>query len=97
MFDEFENKIFQNDSVIKGVSAEDLNTKYNEDRFNPLDGQMLKACDDFAAFLEASFSIKYGIKPEALESAKRNIYQKYRQKHLTIGDMDFIMLFDYFN
>lgn len=97
MFDEFENKIFQNDSVIKGVSAEDLNNQYNQDRFNPLDGQMLKACDDFAAFLEASFSIKYGIKPEALESAKRNIYQKYRQKHLTIGDMDFIMLFDYFN
>ncbi|MEW6525400.1 MAG: HD domain-containing protein [Spirochaetota bacterium] len=97
IFDEFENKVWHNDSVIMGISPEELNTQYNDDRFNPLDGQILKACDDFAAFLEASFSIKYGIKPEALESAKRNIYHKYRQKHLTIGDMDFIMLFDYFN
>jgi putative hydrolase of HD superfamily len=97
IFNEFENKIWHNDTVTMGVSPEELNTQYNEDRFNPLDGQMLKACDDFAAFLEASFSIKYGIKPEALESAKRNIYQKYRQKHLAIGDMDFIVLFDYFH
>ncbi|MCX8124837.1 MAG: HD domain-containing protein [Spirochaetes bacterium] len=97
IFDEFENKIYYNDTIRKGLSFDELNTQFNDDRFNPLDGQMLKACDDFAAFLEASFSIKYGIKPEGLESAKRNIYQKYRQKHLTIGDMEFIVLFDYFN
>ncbi len=97
IFDEFENKICFNNTVSRGVSSEELNTQYNEDSFNALDGQMLKACDDFAAFLEASFSIKYGIKPEALELARRNIYQKYRQKHLAIGDMDFIVLFDYFN
>ncbi len=97
IFNEFENKIWYDNSIKSGISFEEMNSRYNEDRFNPVDGQMLKACDDFAAFLEASFSIKYGIKPEALESAKRNIYQKYRQKHFSIGDMEFIVLFDYFN
>lgn len=97
IFNEFENKIWYDNSIKSGISFEEMNSRYNEDRFNPVDGQMLKACDDFAAFLEASFSIKYGIKPEALESAKRNIYQKYRQRHFTIGDMEFIVLFDYFN
>ncbi len=97
IFDEFENKIWKNNSIIKGLLPEDINTNYNHDMYNPLDGTMLKACDDFAAFLEASFSINYGVKPKALEFAKRNIYNKYKRNNPKLGDMEFIILFDYFN
>jgi len=96
IFHEFENKVYINNSITMGISPDAMNTQYNHDIYNPMDGEILKACDDFAAFLEASFSINYGIKPEGLVSARRSIYQKYKAKHLVIGDVDFIALFDYF-
>ncbi|HMB19506.1 MAG TPA: HAD family hydrolase, partial [Spirochaetota bacterium] len=92
---EFTSKIMRDGNIEYDIPIEEMNTTYNHDKYNPLDGIMLKGCDDLAAFIEASLSIKYGIKPEALENGRRSIYDKYKSRK--IGNLDFGMVFDYFN
>ena len=92
---EFTSKIMRDGIIEYDIPIEEMNTTYNHDKYNPLDGIMLKGCDDLAAFIEASLSIKYGIKPEALENGRRSIYDKYKSRK--IGNLDFGMVFDYFN
>jgi hypothetical protein len=43
--DEFENKILLDREIRKGISCEEIHEKYNEDRFSPLDGRIIEACD----------------------------------------------------
>ena len=72
---------FQNRILIKGKQRkqtfEDLNNKYNEDKYSPIDGEIIKLADDVAAFLEAEMSIRYGIKSKHLQEGIANIKQKY--------------------
>ena len=50
----------------------ELNERYNEDRYDPKDGQLVKACDSLAAFIEAYSSIHNGIgSPHLYEAVAR--------------------------
>ncbi len=92
--DEFVNKIRKNDKIHKGISFRDLNQKYNKNEFYPLDGELIKACDKLAAFIEADLSIKHGITSKRLEEGRINIYEKFKGKK--ISGIDFGYLFKYF-
>lgn len=92
--DEFENKIIKEGAIIKGLSSEEITAKYNQDEFSPLDGHIIKACDHLAAFIEASLSIKYGVKSTHLEEGKRRLQEMYRGKE--IAGINFGAIFDYF-
>lgn len=75
---EFDNTIIR-DGQAASVSWEDLQHRFNEDRFDPKDGQMLKICDNLAAFIEAYTATRNGITNEQLLHAQwkiRNLYQK---------------------
>lgn len=68
--DEFENKIRYNGKIeVKS----DL-TKYNLDKYDPIDGKALKQCDKLSAFIEASLSISHGIKSKELINGKKQIF-----------------------
>ena len=67
--DEFENKIIE-DNKIKIV--DDMH-RYNQDRYNAIDGKALKQCDKLSAFIEASLSISHGIKSKELINGKKQI------------------------
>ena len=67
--DEFENKIIENNII---TSVEDM-SKYNLDKYEPIDGKALKQCDKLSAFIEASLSISHGIKSKELISGKKQI------------------------
>lgn len=92
--DEFENKIIKDGAIIKGLSNEEISAAYNQDQFSPLDGKLIKACDNLAAFIEASLSIKYGIRAPHLEEGKRRLQEMYRDK--IIAGIDFGEIFAYF-
>lgn len=92
--DEFSNRIKEGDKVRKGISGKEMQELYNEDRFSPIDGEMIKACDKLAAFIEASLSIRHGIKSHHLEEGKDLIYRRYKDE--CPGGIDFRKLFDYF-
>jgi putative hydrolase of HD superfamily len=91
--DEFSNKIWEKGQVVKGIPTAAMN-QYNDDRYSPVDGNLLKACDHLAAFIEAALSIKQGIKSHHLEEGKSRLYQMYCGK--IIAGIDFGMIFDYF-
>ncbi|MFW6137567.1 MAG: HD domain-containing protein [Spirochaetota bacterium] len=92
--DEFENKIVDRGEVVKGVSAEQLQTRYNHDRYFPVDGQIIRACDELSAFIEATLSINYGIKSPHLVQAIRHLTHRYSSS--IVQGIDFGRLFNYF-
>ena len=79
--DEFENKIIENNNI---VTIEDM-SKYNLDKYNPIDGKALKQCDKLSAFIEASLSISHGIKSKELISGKKQIMTSLQ----TVQGIDF--------
>lgn len=74
---EFENRIRTPDGSVEIVRFEDLQERYNEGRFAPVDGKLVRAADHIAAFLEAWSSINYGITSNHLRDGKKNILSIY--------------------
>ncbi len=63
---EFEGKIMK-DGKVEFVSSEDINNRYNEDAFSPIDGKLIEVSDKFSAFLEAYAADSIGIKTPHLQ------------------------------
>jgi len=79
--DEFENKIIENDKIKVVVDMQ----RYNQDKYNAVDGKALKQCDKLSAFIEASLSISHGIKSKELLQGKKQIMQCLE----TVSGIDF--------
>jgi len=84
MFTESE---FDNTVNIKGkmkkVRDKNIRLKYNEDRFNPRDGKLIKAVDDLAAFIEAYTAIQNGAANNELHKALFSNKEKYRRAYIS--------------
>jgi putative hydrolases of HD superfamily len=78
IMDEFSNKIDDN-GIISGLDTDEINRKYNEDRFNPYDGKLIKAADNLAAFMEVWNSCYSGIKTIELIEAVKKIREQNTQ------------------
>ena len=59
-----------------------------------MDGQLVGVCDKLAAYIEASVSIRTGIRSPALEEGKRRLYDRFRQAR--IEGLSLGYLFEYF-
>ncbi len=82
--DEFDNKIVDDSgNIIKVSDVNEINDSFNSDNFNPMDGELIKASDQLAAFLEAWFSTQIGVKSVEFTSAMQEIKNRYATK--TIG------------
>jgi putative hydrolase of HD superfamily len=93
--DEFSNKIIT-DGVIKKISGTDtVNEKYNTDKYNPIDGNLIKTADRLAAFIEAWTSVGLGIRSEELVSACQSITGKFGNEK--IGKIDMQNIYSEFN
>ncbi|WP_122893301.1 HD domain-containing protein [Arcobacter peruensis] len=72
--EEFENKIYEDEiKLVDDVS------KYNQNKYNPIDGLALKQCDKLSAFVEASLSISHGIKSKELINGKKEILKGLKE------------------
>jgi putative hydrolase of HD superfamily len=76
---EFKSKIREN-GEIKMHNSDEINKSYNEDKFKPYDGEIIKACDHLAAFVEAYVSCQTGIRTHHLEKAIIDIARIYNNK-----------------
>lgn len=65
---EFKESIVDCDK-IRPVDFQELNCTYNDDRFDPKDGVLLKICDTLAAFIEAYTAVRNGIGSDQLHEA----------------------------
>lgn len=91
--DEFSSKIIVG-GKIKFVTSSEINAKYNDDKFSPIDGEIIRACDHLAACIETYASHSYGISTHTLLDANSSLYKQY--KNVTIAGLDFGSMFDYF-
>lgn len=92
--DEFENKIKKEGVPQNGIKFKEINKKYNKNEYSPLDGELIRACDKLAAFIETNLSIEYGITSRYLEEGRENIFGVYKNK--VISGTDFGRIFNYF-
>ncbi|BBD08572.1 HD domain-containing protein [Desulfovibrio ferrophilus] len=77
-------------AIIRGgrpqaVDFETLQQRCNEDRYDPKDGRMLKACDSLAAFVEAYTALRNGISSDQLQQAVWRIRKRYNA--FSFGDL----------
>ena len=93
--DEFSNRAIVGGKLVKGMTSEELHEKFSTDEHDPIDGVLIRACDELAAFVEASKSIEHGTRSHHLEGAKTYLYDKYRK--VKVLGIDFGQIFDYFN
>jgi putative hydrolase of HD superfamily len=91
--DEFSNRIIVDGKPQKGIPAS-LMQSYNEDRYWAVDGEVIRACDKLAAYIEASLSIRHGICSQHLLDGRTKIYRENRDHHP--GGINFAELFDYY-
>jgi len=86
VYDEFSNKIVK-DKKLLTIDSKKMK-KYNKNRYNPIDGELLKVCDHLSAFVEAVSSIKHGVKSKDLIDASESLSKKYRGKKLLNIDLE---------
>lgn len=83
---EFADKVVINGEVTL-TTPEKINTAYNTGGYRPIDGSMLKGCDNLAAFVEAWLSRRYGITSKHLEEAEQALREQYAGK--IVGGINF--------
>jgi len=78
---EFASIVTLNDE-IKMVDSDAINKQYNDNKFLPRDGKLVRGVDHLAAFLEAQLAIHNGINNQTLINARNSIIDKYRSKKI---------------
>jgi putative hydrolase of HD superfamily len=84
--DEFASKVTI-EGKLQNTTSDEITASFNQDRYNPVDGELVKAADDLAAFMEAYLALQNGISNAQLQSAVREKSLFYRNK--TIAGTDF--------
>lgn len=83
---EFENRVRERGThELCCVSFEQLQTEYNTDEADPVDGALVRAADHIAAFIEAESSIKHGITSAHLREGRANIIKLYPEGSMING------------
>jgi putative hydrolase of HD superfamily len=77
--DEFASKVTI-EGKLQSTTSDTITASYNEDRYNPVDGELVKAADDLAAFMEAYLALQNGISNAQLRAAVEEKIQFYRNK-----------------
>jgi putative hydrolase of HD superfamily len=70
-------------------SSDEIQNNYNKDGFDPRDGELIRAVDRLAAYIEAYLAGNNGIKSKHLEEAKNTIRQEYKGRKSSIAGIDF--------
>lgn len=84
--DEFESIVSVKGDTLR-TSSDEINERYNDNLYNPRDGELVKAADSLAAFIEASVAIRNGSPSQGLVEAKLSIKSKYEK--VTIAGINF--------
>ncbi len=81
--DEFANKVIVKKKIKKNLTTDDISEKYDSDEFMPYDGELIKAGDHLAAFLESWHSQMSGISSVELKTSEQKLRELYKDR--TIG------------
>jgi Predicted hydrolases of HD superfamily len=79
---EFESVVTINGKTERKTSDE-ISQNFNEDKYNPKDGEIVEAADDLAAFIEIYLELRSGTTSQALEEAKNLLREEYKGKTIS--------------
>lgn len=82
---EFATMVRKKDGKPMRTDWKTLAESYNHDEFDPKDGELLKICDNLAAFLEAYTALRNGITSAQLQQAQWRIQGSYAQEPFQHG------------
>lgn len=82
---EFSDRILDENGVVKIVNWQELNSKYNDEKFQPVDGKLVRICDHFSALMEAHVSIEHGTTSEHLRTGIESILNHYEENLIISG------------
>lgn len=85
--DEFKTKIENESGKVVFISSEQIKD-FNEDKYNPLDGEMLKFCDNLSAMLEVVVSKQHGITSTTLENSLNSLRANFKGKNISGIDLE---------
>ena len=92
---ETETDTMRNVAFIDGAAVFpdecEMNARFNEDCYNPRDGQLGKTVDALAAYMEAQLARENGLASPELEHAMRAIRRKYMSE--SVEGLDFPSLY----
>ena len=91
--DEFANRAIVNGKPITGLSFDELTLKYAREEYKPIDGEIIRCCDHLAAFIEATLSIRHGIRSKYLTEGVERLYKIYKTRPPIAGKVDFASVF----
>lgn len=91
---EFCSKIMLDGKCVITTSDE-INSRYNNDKYNPIDGQIIRCCDHLSAYIEAYMSLSYGVRSEQMINGYNQLHDSYLEK--TVGGIDFSVPFGYYD
>jgi putative hydrolases of HD superfamily len=77
--DEFRSRITLDGNIVQ-TTPDAISVDYNCDVFNPRDGELVKAADDLAAFVEAQAAIDNGVSSKYLLDARKKFIDQYRDR-----------------
>lgn len=83
--DEFSNRIKDADGNVVNVSWEELNQKYNEEKYFQIDGRLVRIADHLSALMEADISIKHGITSVHLQNGRDGLLYSYKEDEIING------------
>ncbi len=88
----FTENEFTDSVVINGErfekSVDEINQKYNKDKYNPRDGSLVKAADELSAFIEARVALENGCVSPEFKRAEQSIRARY-ESISNIGGINF--------
>jgi putative hydrolase of HD superfamily len=65
--------------LVEDKPSDAISKEFNRDEFNPRDGELVRASDHLAAFVESYMAIKNGIASQELADAKSSLKNVYAQ------------------
>jgi putative hydrolase of HD superfamily len=75
--------------------SDEITRHFNEDCYNPRDGDIIEATDHLAAFLEVYLALKNGVMNQELLDAKTSIGRRYQGK--VVGGVEFGQIYAEFD
>jgi putative hydrolase of HD superfamily len=79
---EFKSIVTKNGKTEK-KSSDEITKSFNDDKYNPRDGEIVEATDHLAAFIETYLELRTGTRCEALEKAQSSLKEKYKGKTIS--------------
>lgn len=73
---------------VRHTTSDAITASYDQDRCNPVDGELVKAADDLAAFMEAYLALENGISNPQLQVAVQENRLFYRNKTIAGVNLD---------